>query len=91
MLILVFKKALLFLGLFAFFFIPGLLSFSSQKPQPIEISYQKSLRKLASKKTLSSFPAQRECETAERWRYRCKSEKKCVKDRKETYLKCRAL
>jgi hypothetical protein len=86
------RRLFVFALVFAFFCAPALLWPPVQRVQRATLVQPHSQRELASfKKPTATVPRQT-CETNQRWRYQCDSQKKnCVKDRRETFLECHSL
>ena len=80
------KEAILFVAVFGVFALPAIVSMQP-KAKMVSVQFPKNAsRQLAS---VPVVPDNKDCKTAEKWRYRCDSDgKNCIKDRKEKYLEC---
>lgn len=88
-----FKSLLGYFLLFVLLCLPAFFSYKDIKQQQVKVIYPKQKRALASRKSSQSAEvAQKTCQSQSLWRYKCDSEnKKCVKDRQQTYLDCKPL
>ena len=80
------------LGVFTLLALPGLLSLKDKPVVSVSLKYPKEARGIASQEKPKHEVPTKTCEPAERWRYECdENNKNCVKDRMETYMKCKSL
>ena len=86
------KKSALFAAIFALFTLPMIINQKDVKVVQAEVKFPKQQRHIASFEKSTIGVAQKQCEPATRWRYKCDEDRKnCVKDKLQTYLKCKAL